>query len=910
MNAKRGGMVNGFVLVAILGLLVGATAFAESVEPAYRPPAIPDVPAASGGGGGGAIAATFTVTNTLNSGAGSLRQAILNVNAGGVGPHTINFAIPTSDANYSAAQNTWTINVTGAVHNDLPAIRRPVTIDGTTQGTNVAGGPSIILRDPTGTNMEWGLQFQKSGSLDSSGSVVRFLTINGFTRYVETPVYETGQAILVNILVGSVTIEDCQIGTNWNGTAVAGNFNGIVLNGTSNVTVRRNVIGGSESLGLWIGGGSTGASVTSNHIGTDSTYTLDLGNGEGGVVIERSSNNTIGGLWSVGGNAILYNGRNTAYFPEGSDGVYIGGATASNNNVVEGNAIGAFNAAGAGNGRYGVVIDNGVGNRATGNVIGGNGAVPVATFRGGIALGYTSLVEIVGNFIGTDTSGNGPIGQLYGIVVDGASFAYIGNGGVGNVIGGAFLDAMHVASGDHIIIQYNLVGIGANGIASIFNTDGGIVVDNGGVGTVQLVQVGPGNVIAESRGIIGLNPCGVVIRDSSGGVSDVSVVGNVIGLAFDGQTAMPNRYGVCVDGGPTGVKIGDAGTGYGNVIAANDQAGVEIWNSDDVQVANNSFGFGAVTTIPRPNGYGVLLVGSSACRIGQNSDPAYANTFRYNRLDAVAEDAGSSGNFVSANSMYNNGGLGIDLLDDGVTVGSCAGYPYLRPTITGVVDNGNGTATVSGTGCTGATVELFKTNSPDPSGFGEGTTYLGSMTIGAGWDLLVTTGPDVWFTATQTSGVYGTSEFSNQFPYGDPTAIDLVEFKATGQPNRVLVEWLTATEHDNAGFHVLRADSATGERVRLNANLIPSEGNEIGGAAYAFVDETAEARKTYYYWLEDVDLHGNSSFHGPVTGRALGLLLVPGCGVSETESGATNLLLLVLGIVLAVPAIRRARRDR
>jgi hypothetical protein len=40
-------------------------------------------------------AATFTVTNTLDSGAGSLRAAIANVNAS-AGPHVIDFAFSTA----------------------------------------------------------------------------------------------------------------------------------------------------------------------------------------------------------------------------------------------------------------------------------------------------------------------------------------------------------------------------------------------------------------------------------------------------------------------------------------------------------------------------------------------------------------------------------------------------------------------------------------------------------------------------------------------------------------------------------------------------------------------------------------------------------------------------------------------
>ena len=43
-----------------------------------------------------APAATFTVINTNDTGAGSLRQAIADAN-GSAGPHTINFNIPGAD---------------------------------------------------------------------------------------------------------------------------------------------------------------------------------------------------------------------------------------------------------------------------------------------------------------------------------------------------------------------------------------------------------------------------------------------------------------------------------------------------------------------------------------------------------------------------------------------------------------------------------------------------------------------------------------------------------------------------------------------------------------------------------------------------------------------------------------------
>jgi len=65
-------------------------------------------------------AATFTVTNAGDSGAGSLRQAILDANAN-IGNDTIVFNIP--------GTGVHTIVLASA----LPAITQPVTLDGYTQ---------------------------------------------------------------------------------------------------------------------------------------------------------------------------------------------------------------------------------------------------------------------------------------------------------------------------------------------------------------------------------------------------------------------------------------------------------------------------------------------------------------------------------------------------------------------------------------------------------------------------------------------------------------------------------------------------------------------------------------------------------------------------------------------------------
>jgi hypothetical protein len=101
-----------------------------------------------------------------------------------------------------------------------------------------------------------------------------------------------------------------------------------------------------------------------------------------------------------------------------------------------------------------------------------------------------------------------------------------------------------------------------------------------------------------------------------------------------------------------------------------------------------------------------------------------------------------------------------------------------------------------------------------------------------------------------------------------PTAIELASFSASAAPegSAILLTWETASEVDNLGFNVYRAQSPQGERARLNAALIPSlNPGSPTGAVYTWLDESAQPGVTYLYWLEAVDVHGGTTFHGPVT---------------------------------------------
>lgn len=99
----------------------------------------------------------------------------------------------------------------------------------------------------------------------------------------------------------------------------------------------------------------------------------------------------------------------------------------------------------------------------------------------------------------------------------------------------------------------------------------------------------------------------------------------------------------------------------------------------------------------------------------------------------------------------------------------------------------------------------------------------------------------------------------------NPTAVDLISFDAESVPEGVRVSWETATETDNLGFNLYRADSLISDKVQLNDTLIPPNvppGSPFG-ATYEFVDTGATAFQTYFYWLEDIDASGEITLHGP-----------------------------------------------
>ncbi|MFQ3679189.1 MAG: right-handed parallel beta-helix repeat-containing protein [Pseudanabaenaceae cyanobacterium] len=429
--------------------------------------------------------ATFTVTNTNDAGAGSLRQAILDANAA-AGADTIVFNIGTG---------LQTISLTSP----LPAITGTVTIDGTTQ-PGFAGTPLIQINGS-------GIPANPSAFIDglildsgSQSSTISGLILQGFQN--------NGITILNS---GSNTISGNFIGTNATGTGVVRNGRapsgptgpfdfgyGVYIEGAStNNIIQNNVISGND-IGVYINSfTATGTQILNNRIGTNAAGTAALGNNREGVL-------SFSGNTTVEGNVLSGNGLDNILGQ--AEGVNLVG----NGNVVRGNFVGTDATGNTNLGNKG----HGIGLFGSGNTVGGtipaHRNVVSGNTLAGILLSSTGASgnTVLGNYIGTNAAGTAAIANMVGVFIDqGASNNTIGGTAAGarnlisgtGVSGGVLINGSNTTSNN---VFGNFIGTTVTGTAGLPNQGGGVSIANSAKNNqIGGTNPGEGNTIAFNGGI-------------------------------------------------------------------------------------------------------------------------------------------------------------------------------------------------------------------------------------------------------------------------------------------------------------------------------------------------------------------------------------------------------------------------
>ena len=108
---------------------------------------------------------------------------------------------------------------------------------------------------------------------------------------------------------------------------------------------------------------------------------------------------------------------------------------------------------------------------------------------------------------------------------------------------------------------------------------------------------------------------------------------------------------------------------------------------------------------------------------------------------------------------------------------------------------------------------------------------------------------------------------AQEFVFAPPitTEVMLESFSAAPLDSAVELQWKTASELRNLGFHLYRGRSAVGPWTRITSSLIPGLGSSPIGRSYSFSDVSLTNGVAYWYRLEDVDASGVSTLHGPVS---------------------------------------------
>lgn len=97
----------------------------------------------------------------------------------------------------------------------------------------------------------------------------------------------------------------------------------------------------------------------------------------------------------------------------------------------------------------------------------------------------------------------------------------------------------------------------------------------------------------------------------------------------------------------------------------------------------------------------------------------------------------------------------------------------------------------------------------------------------------------------------------------NPTAITLLRFTAQNQPGGVQIDWITGAEMNTWGFHLWRTtNNVWGGSVGVTGEMLPAQGRNGSGAAYAFFD--LGGQKGDWYWLQEIERDGALNLYGPV----------------------------------------------
>ncbi len=615
----------------------------------------------------------------------------------------------------------------------FPSVNRPLTIDG-----SVAAGKIIIDGSLAPPN--------SAGLLLGGASTVRNMEFRNWTGGLGLALAPGAAGSVVQRNVFTLN----RVGLNINGpnTLVGGTDpadrnlaydntqDGIDVVFADDVTIRNNFCGTSDGLTAAPNDNSGLYVLGARARVLDNVLS---GNGGEGLEIGEYSVNTL-----VKDNIVGADSSRRARLGNGGDGISIfGDGDSVLNNVITDNGYGI------------TVLSQAFGTFIHGNIIGPNGTLDSA-----FGNRYGGL-QVIGAGVVIDSnivSGN----SNYGIRFSGYGGSFVRRNIVGTDPSGT-LDWGNSAAGVFIVADTIIVGGPAP-------EDRNLISGNGGAG----VELYGGPSFGGPRYFRGN-----------------LVQGNLIGTDIAGTAKIPNQHGILLTG------YVDSNVVLDNVISGNERQGIWLRRASGVSANRTTFRANRIGTAvdgvtPLPNDSAGVLIDSAQANMFGGIDTSGANIVAFNGLGGFVVKAGM-GTQILGNSIYKNGGLGIDLGNDGPTLNDSAdadsGAHLLQnfPRLTWLAQAG-GSTTVKGElrSLPGSDfrLEFYTSDEADTTGFGEGQSFQYTIDVHTDTGGLANfefTIPGTFdrVSATATHAVYGTSEFSKS-PFIVNSSADRAATNPTG----------------------------------------------------------------------------------------------------------------------------------
>jgi hypothetical protein len=113
-----------------------------------------------------------------------------------------------------------------------------------------------------------------------------------------------------------------------------------------------------------------------------------------------------------------------------------------------------------------------------------------------------------------------------------------------------------------------------------------------------------------------------------------------------------------------------------------------------------------------------------------------------------------------------------------------------------------------------------------------------------------------------------------KFTVSAPTAVQLEKFSASSYEKGVFIEWKTGFETSNLGFNIYRQQAGQLEPVTkemlAGSALLTGPTPLVAGRSYGWWDNQVSDSRNALYYLEDVDVNGSRTMHGPIVAGQVG----------------------------------------